>query len=993
MEIKFKDKLQYQTDAVDSVIRLFEGQPKIPSEISITSRKLVSPIKGTGNLFEISIPEIKDNFFQIQEDNGLVVNDDLESLDFTVEMETGTGKTYVYLRTILELNKQYGFSKFVIVVPSVAIREGVKKTIDITRKHFSQLYKNPSYTDFVFNSDKMSELKNFMEDDNIQIMIITIQSFNRESNKIRQECENGVIPFNYITKTNPIVIIDEPQSTSSTPKQKEAIADLNPLFTLQYSATPKDTTNLIYRLNAVDAYNKHLVKKIEVDSFDAADYQGKPYVHLNEVKQNKQGVRSANITFVKKSDTGLNTANQNVKIGDDLSVKKLSNNSSYDDGYVVEDISVREGEERIIFENGNAVYLNQSINDINQEGIRKAQIEATIREHLKKERKYAKKNIKVLSLFFIDKVENYRFYDEEGSHKGKYARWFEEYYNKIIKEDGFSDLPKYILDMAPEEVHDGYFSIDKKKWTNTSGETTKDDSTYEKIMKDKEKLLNPKDNLRFIFSHSALKEGWDNPNVFQICTFIETQSDLSKRQKIGRGLRLCVDGDGNRVDESYGDEFEDINRLTVLANESFENFSKSLQKEMINDGIEFNYVKIEDFINIPFMDKNGNDKTTERYHAELIWGQLFNDGLILKDGHLTKKWDKAIKENKVILPKKVLDTIEPQMQGSFKLSIIDKVNSKSAKNYIKNKKDRITVTLDKDKIESSEFNNLWDKIKYQSTYSVKLNTEILIEECVEDMGLELKHIQKPKIHHVTGDIEINKDGVKGITRTDRQKFIDVESNEIPNIVKDLHDATHLTKATIIEILLRSNSRNDTFEKLLINPTEFYNITVDIIKRNLNQVIIKNIEYEKIDGQNYDSTDFKPSFDEWVKDNDFAASKLVKATKSVYDYVKCDSNFEFEFAQDLEEKEDIEFFIKLPNWFKIKTPGGYYNPDWALTTNIDGKKETYFVIETKGTSHVDQLPEPQANKVKCGFKHFELIEELTYDVCVDYKEFSERYLIE
>lgn len=992
MEIKFKDKLQYQNDAVDSVIALFEGQKIKHSEISINNPKLVSPIAGTGNLFEISFSEIKDNFFKIQEDNGLIVNDNLESLDFTVEMETGTGKTYVYLRTILELNKQYGFSKFVIVVPSVAIREGVKKTIDITRKHFANLYKNPSYTDFVFNSDNMSELKNFMEDDNIQIMIITIQSFNRESNKIRQKGENGVVPFTYITKTNPIVIIDEPQSTASTKTQKEAIADLNPLFTLQYSATPKDTTNLIYRLNAVDAYNKHLVKKIEVDSFDAADYQGKPYVHLNEVKQNNKGVRSANITFVKKSDTGLNTLSKTVNIGDDLTVKKLSNNPIYD-GYIVEDISVKEGEERIVFENGNAVYLNQGINDINQEGIRKAQIEATIREHLKKERKYAKKNIKVLSLFFIDKVENYRFYDEEGPHKGKYALWFEEYYKKIINEDGFSDLPKYILDMNPDEVHDGYFSIDKKKWANTSGETTKDNSTYEKIMRDKEKLLNPKDNLRFIFSHSALKEGWDNPNVFQICTFIETQSDLSKRQKIGRGLRLCVDGDGNRIDESYGDDFEDINRLTVLANESFENFSKSLQKEMINDGIEFNYVKIEDFINIPFTDKNGNDKTTERYHAELIWGQLFNDGLIQKDGQINKKWDKAVKEDNVPIPRKVLDDIEPQKQESFTLSIIDKVNSKSAKNYIKNKKDRITVTLDEDKIESDEFKELWDKIKYKSTYSVNLNTELLIEECVGDMSLELKHIQKPKVHRETGDIEINKDGVKGITRTDRYKFIDVDSNEIPNIVKDLHDATHLTKDTIIEILLRSNGRDDTFEKLLINPTQFYNITVDIIKRNLNQVIVKNIEYEKIDGQNYDSADFKTSFDEWVKDNDFTASKLVKATKSVYDYIKCDSTIEVDFAQDLEDKEDIEFFIKLPNWFKIKTPGGNYNPDWALTTNIDGKKETYFVIETKGTSNIDQLPESQANRVKCGIKHFELVQDLTYDVCVDYDEFSERYLIE
>lgn len=411
MEIKFQDKLKYQQDAINSAVDLFKGHPNPNdlSPISIRTPGMVDKIEGKSNLWDIDPITIEENFYEVQKNNRLPINKSLDSYDFTVEMETGTGKTYVYLRTILELNKHYGFSKFVIVVPSVAIREGVKKTIDITRKHFSELYNGVSYSDFIFNSSNMSELETFMEEDNIQIMIITVQAFSREENKINQKMENGIIPIQFITKTNPVVIIDEPQSTASTQKQKDAISNLNPIFTLQYSATPKDSTNLIYKLDAVDAYNRNLVKKIEVNAFDSADYQGKPYIRLNSVKLNKRnGNRTAEITFVKNNKTGLNTASKNVKIGDDLSVSRISNNSVYED-YIVKDIGVKEGEEFISFDNGQKISLGQSINDINQEAVRKDQLKETIREHLKKELRLSKRNIKVLSLFFIDAVENYRY--------------------------------------------------------------------------------------------------------------------------------------------------------------------------------------------------------------------------------------------------------------------------------------------------------------------------------------------------------------------------------------------------------------------------------------------------------------------------------------------------------------------------------------------------------------------------------------------------------
>ena len=984
MEIKFKDKLQYQADAIDSVIDLFEGQSLLSSNISIMAPGMVSPFEGKGNLFDLSPQDIEENFKNIQKENGLPVNDKLESYDFTVEMETGTGKTYVYLRTILELNRNYGFSKFVIVVPSVAIKEGVKKTIDITRDHFSKLYNNISYTDFIFDSGNMSDLKNFMEEDNIQIMIITIQAFNKDKNKIRQKTESGIVPLSYITKTNPIVIIDEPQSVLGG-KGKEAVSDLNPLFTLQYSATPKDSTNLLYQLNAVDAYNKNLVKKIEVNAFDAADYQGRPYIKLNDVKLNKRnGNRTAELTLVKNTPIGLNTAVvKNIKPGDRLSVDKISNNDVYRD-YVVDDVIVREGDEHILFDNGQKLYLGQSLNDINQEGVRKAQIEETIREHLNKELKLSKKNIKVLSLFFIDEVSNYREYDEDGAHKGKYAKWFEDAYRKIISEDEYKKLPKYILDLSPEEVHDGYFSKDKQKFTDTSGETAKDTSTYELIMRDKEELLDPKNKLRFIFSHSALKEGWDNPNVFQICTFIETQSDLSKRQKIGRGLRLCVDGEGNRVDEAYGDgeEFKNINKLTVLANESFDNFAKSLQKEMEQDGIQFNVLKFKDFKGINIITPDGEHKKLNGFDSEKIWESLFKQGFINSKGVINKKWDKAVVEDTVELPEEF---------ECARSEIIRVVSGKSATGYIKNVKNRVVINRNDEKFNSYSFDKLWDKIKYQSRYSVDFNSEDLIENCVKDMKRSLNSIQKASVTHTKTEVTM-RNSVSGIARYQRQHFIDIENNEIPNIVKDLQDNTHLTRKTIIEIILRSNKRDNTLEKLLINPAEYFNRTLEIIQDNLNHQIVETIEYHKLDAVNdYDKVNFKQSFEDWVEDGDFVKSKLVFSNKSIYEYIKCDSTTEIKFAQDLEDMRDIELFIKLPRWFTIKTPLGEYNPDWATTVNTDGKKETYYVIETKGSTKQKELRQREKDKISCAYKHFDLISDVDYEYFVSYEDFAKRFI--
>lgn len=985
MEIKFNSKLRYQEKAINSVIGLFKGQSIMSSRFSLSSSSRLDTIEGIGNKFDISLQDIEENFIEVQKSNSLNENTSLESLDFTIEMETGTGKTYVYLKTILELYKTYGFSKYVIVVPSVAIKEGVKKTLDITRNHFEDLYNNLSYYDFVFDSKNLTDLENFAKDDNIQIMIITIQSFTSERNKIRQKGEDGIIPMDYISSANPIVIIDEPQTTSSSNLRKEAISDLNPLFTLQYSATPKDADNLIYKLDAVDAYNKHLVKKIEVDAFDAADYQDKPYIQLDSTKQNKKsGKRTANLYLIVNGSTGFTKKLvKNLEVGDYLHVPKVTNNSAYD-GYRITNIGTAKGNEFVCITDGDdrskKIYLNQIINDINQEPIRQNQIEETIREHLKKELKLAKKNIKVLSLFFIDEVKNYRDYDREDG-KGKYARWFESLYQKVLNsDDDFKKLPDYIRNVAPEDVHDGYFSIDKKKWANTTGTTNKDNSTYEKIMKDKEKLLNPKDNLRFIFSHSALKEGWDNPNVFQICTLIETQSDMSKRQKIGRGLRLCVDGDGNRIDENYGDgeEFKNINRLTVLANESFDNFASSLQKEMEEDGIQFAVIEKKLFKGIKYIDKDGNENKIRDYDANVIIRSLYKQKLIDKNQKITKKWKTALQNGEIELPSDY---------ESIKGTIIQIVDSKVPGNYISNKKDRITIKLDEEKLETPEFNNLWDRIKFQTKYQVELDTDALIENCVFDMGRELKYIQKNKVTHTKTDLKM-KNEIKGITRTKRSHFIDVEHDEIPNVVKDLQDKTHLTRKTIIEILVESNKRHNTFEKLLINPTEYFNKTLEIIQNNLAHMLVKNIEYIKTDNK-YNKLEFNKEFTAYLDDD-----KLVKSDKSIYEYINCDSKgVEVSFAKELERSNDVQLFVKLPNWFKIKTPVGPYNPDWAITLKVDGEEETYFVIETKGTSKAQNIRQSEQDKIDCSTKHFEALGEVTYDKCVTFDEFVDKFLFE
>lgn len=578
MILHFEPNLQFQLDAINSVVRLFDGQPNDDgdTDFSVPEEGMLNFIDGIANRLIISEDQVLRNLQNVQRDNEIEVSNSLLGMNFSVEMETGTGKTYVYLRTIYELYKQYGFKKFVIVVPSVAIREGVLKNLEITHAHFQNLYDNIPVHYMVYDSNKISSLRGFATGNNIEILVINIDSFAKDENIINRPNDrlSGQLPVEFIRSSNPIVIVDEPQNME-TEKRKKAVLNLNPLFTLRYSATHRNLYNLIYSLNPVKAYDLGLVKQIEVDSVIEENSTNDAFVSVDSITATKTKV-SAKLSIMANERNGVSKKSVTVRAGDDL--YRLSNEREiYRNGYIVEEIDVSNA--CITLSNGSVLYKGTTQGALTDE-VMKFQMRKTIEEHLKKELKLHSKGVKVLSLFFIDRVVNYRQYDSNGNpQQGKFARWFEEIYSELIQNNRFKTLDKHNI----QEIHNGYFSQDRKGiLKDTSGETLADDDTYSLIMKDKEKLLNINNPLRFIFSHSALREGWDNPNVFQICTLNETKSEMKKRQEIGRGLRLAVDAEGKRIYD------RNINRLTVIANESYNDFAKALQQEIEEDcGVEF----------------------------------------------------------------------------------------------------------------------------------------------------------------------------------------------------------------------------------------------------------------------------------------------------------------------------------------------------------------------------------------------------------------------
>lgn len=964
MKIKFDPFQPHQVRAWESAIGVFEGQELCESPFSMPSiRKtgLLSNLTeyGFGNCLLLSDEALLENVRRVQLDNVLKQSTELSSRDFTIEMETGTGKTYVYLRSIFEMHRLYGFTKFIIVVPGVAIKEGVHKSLKMTESHFNELYDNVRFDYFVYDSSKLEQVRSFAASDCLQIMVINIDAFRKSFTDPAKESSANVIhrwndrmqgvPIDFVRSTHPIVIIDEPQSVDTTDKSAEAIASLNPLCTFRYSATHVDRHHMLYKLDSIDAYEQRLVKQIEVAGIKVKDGHNKAYVKLLAV-DNQNGHR-AYIELDVQGKTGVDRKKKWVKRGQDLLA--VSKGRSMYDGYVVNDIYCRKGEEYIDFTSKpEAIRLGQSIGDVNEDELKRLQIRKTIEEHLDKELRLTPQGVKVLSLFFIDRVANYRDYDAEGKPlKGKYARMFEEEYAKAIQKQKYHTLFEDVdTSSLPEAVHNGYFSQDKGRAKDSSGSTKADEDAYSLIMKDKEKLLSFDSKLKFIFSHSALKEGWDNPNVFQICTLNETQSILKKRQEIGRGLRLCVNQQGERV---HGFE---VNTLTVMANESYESFVEGLQKEIEQEeGIRFGVVERHLFSDLSFAGEADKGGRLGAEASERLWKHLLELKYIDDKGKVTDKLKLALQTGTVSLPEEFAALAEP-VKAKLK-KIAGSLN-------VKNNDDKRAVQLNKAVFEGPDFKELWDRIKYKTTYQVQFDPAKLIERCAESIQTSLI-VGKTKFTYSSARAEITRGGIDLVNPNETHHVYDVQDFAIPDILGYLQNETNLKRQTIYEILLRSNRLKD-FKS---NPQKFIDEVRNIVKQVMQTFIVDGVKYQKIGDEHYYAQELFQQ-EELIG---YLNKNMKQVDRSVYDHIIYDSEVEASLAASFEANKQVKVYAKLPSWFVIDTPLGSYNPDWAVLFELDGQERLYFVVESKGTYIEDMLRTAEQAKIKCGRGHFEALD--------------------
>ena len=979
MKLHFEDDLEYQMAAIESVVKLFKGQEISRSEFTVTYRPESGPQAslglaenelGVGNRLQLVDEEILDNLHSIQLDNGLRPAGNLSSGDFTVEMETGTGKTYVYLRTILELNKSYGFTKFVIVVPSVAIKEGTKKTLEITRDHFENLYpKAKGYEYFLYDSSKPGQVRSFATSSNIQIMVTTVGAINKKDvNNLYKENETtgGERPIDLIKATSPIIIVDEPQSVDGglQGQGKKALDAMNPLCTLRYSATHVDKHHMVYRLDAVDAYDQGLVKQIEVASLQIEGGNNKPYIKL-ESTHNRKGSITAKIEIDVQRGKKVSREILTVEDGDDL--EQISNRAIYENMQIGTITCGKDNESIQIKGPGidETLRPGDAIGGVNPDEIKRLMIRRTIKEHLDKELTFAanKQPIKVLSLFFIDSVEHYRQYDEDGSVvKGKYASMFEEEYTKLAKSSDYQSLFNEIdLETNAAEVHNGYFSIDKKEKLVDTAENTqagRDNSerAYNLIMQEKEKLLSFSTKLKFIFSHSALKEGWDNPNVFQICALRDMGSERERRQTIGRGLRLCVNQDGQRLRGS------DINTLTVIATESYEEFAENLQKEIEDDtGIRFGIVESHQFATVLIIDDKGEAAPLGVGQSEKIWKFLKGEGFVDAKGKVQDSLRIALKDGSFMLPDDLKAELgsKPEIAEEDIQSVLKKL---AGKLDIKNADDRRVIRTREAVLQSEEFNSLWERIKYKTTYRVDFNNDKLIADCAKAI-LDCPPITKTRAQFRKADIAIGKGGVTA-AETAKSPFTTIHEHdiELPDIITDLQDKTQLTRSSIVKILTESRRLQD-FAR---NPQQFIESASEAINRTKRLALVDGIKYSKIGDEHFYAQELfqQEEMKGYLKNT-------LETQKSVYTHVVYDSaGVEKTFAEDLEKNEAVKVYAKLPSWFKIPTPLGTYNPDWAVVVDDEGKEKLYFVVETKGSTWWGDLRHVEGAKIKCGERHFE-----------------------
>lgn len=1010
MKLQFKHQ-KFQADAAKAVVDVFAGQPYLTSNYRMDRGDgqyqvgLEEESDFTGWRNERIVPELSDAIIlehlqKVQRANQIKPSERLEGrYNLTIEMETGVGKTYTYIKTMYELNKHYGWSKFIVVVPSIAIREGVYKSFQVTQEHFAEEY-GKKIRFFIYNSAQLTEIDRFASDSSINVMIINAQAFNargKDARRIYMKLDEfrSRRPIDIIAKTNPILIIDEPQSVEGK-QTKERLKEFCPLLTLRYSATHKSDSiyNMVYRLDAMEAYNKRLVKKIAVKGIsESGSTATDGFVYLESINLSK-AYPTATIQFDCKGAKGLRKKTATVGIGYNL-YDNSGNLDEYKVGFVVKAIDGRDNS--VAFLNGIKIFAGDVIGKVSEDQLRRIQIRETILSHIERERQLFHKGIKVLSLFFIDEVAKYKQYDESGNPgNGIYADMFEEEYADIVdnmqREIGDEDYIKYLDAISPHDTHAGYFSVDKKgkmansKLSNKKEGTSDDTDAYDLIMKNKELLLDrdpKKSPVRFIFSHSALREGWDNPNVFQICTLKQSSSEVRKRQEVGRGLRLCVNQDGERMDANVlGNDVHSINILTVIASESYDSFAKGLQTELA-DAVAGRPVAVtaELFTGKVIVDAQGNEQVVDAETAQAIQFDLIINGYIDKKGVLTDKYyaDKANGEIKVA------EEVEDSRDAI--INILDSVYDSRAMQPENARDKNVELKVDDDKLAMPEFKALWKRISPKSIYVVDFDTEELVEKSIDSLNRNL-HVSKIYFKVETGAMENikSKDALlsgnafsKSQSSTyDNSRRIHTNRSVKYDLIGKLVGETGLTRKAVVRIL--SGIEKVVFDQFKDNPEEFIIKAAALINDEKATAIVQHITYNVLDEQ-YDTDIFtEPTIKGQLGTN------AMKAQRHLYDHIIYDSTNERDFAAELDTNTDVAVYVKLPDSFYISTPVGRYNPDWAIAFYEGTVKHIYFVAETKGSMSSMQLRLIEESKIHCAREHFKAIsgDNVVYDVVDSYE---------
>ncbi|WP_385899830.1 DEAD/DEAH box helicase family protein [Tessaracoccus sp. O5.2] len=901
------------------------------------------------------------NLQRVQDKNGLEVASKLfddSGLDFDIEMETGTGKTYVYLRTIFELAAQYNFTKFVILVPSVAIREGVNTSIRLMRSHFEDLYKkrNITFDSSVYSGKTAEEVQSFATSTNVQIMVMTIDSIRGNANTriIHQTRDklNGLKPIDYLKATHPVVIMDEPQNMESLLSQS-AVSELDPVFTLRCSATHKKQRNVVYRLDPVDAHDLGLVKQIVVAEVAQQGADATPYIKLVEVRREPSWSARLELSC-RKADGSLERRIVSVKQHQELSDARLTNNPIYE-GWRINEMSIEPA--YVDLTSHGFLYEGESIG-ASAGAIYKEMIRETVREHLRKESMLRAKGIKVLSLFFVDKVASYL---GDGTNNddasGDFVQWFDEVF---VEERAKSARYQELLPQAPSELRRAYFSQIKRGKTTTfqdsSGTTKADDDAYELIMQDKERLLDENEPVRFIFSHSALREGWDNPNVFQICTLREMGAETERRQTLGRGLRLPV----AKTEDGYTRVADrGVATLTVVANESYTKFADALQREYKDAGVEIGRVRRAEFSKIPLQDENGalTDDQFGYQRSVLVWEHLKDKGFIDKDGAVTSKFQPNQLGFDLGLP------VDFVWAESIIIELVERANIGQ---YVKPVSKRQPRVLNKQLYSTPEFEEFWETISQKTTYRVRVDRDQLIEDAIRAIR-EAPKIDALRIQVTRAGVKVLRGGAKGQELGTRSADLK-GSYDLPDIITELQEATSLTRKTIVDILIGS----ERLGEFIGNPNDFIAMTKRALQSELAKIVVEGIQYERIAGSVYELRELQKDGEEEKERFLDQMYKVQHAQKTDFDYVVFDSDVERQFAELLDSREDIKLFMKLPAKFKIDTPVGPYNPDWAIIKQEDGEDRIYMIRETKSTLDDSRLRPTELAKIKSAKRHFEAI---------------------